>query len=478
MNSTRLALPWYSAFVPSSGIGHLMTLSVLLVACVVVGFAFNPFLAAVPLAVVVVAAVVVLFVRYPRAWIYTTAVLNYFWIAQGKGEDEITLKEYLLVAYLFGGLAVWFVGMLLVKRRRIVRHTGDRLLLVALSLSAFNCVIAVLNDVPVLMWFREWLIFMMVLYYFPWREHLTERRHITTFLVVNAGVFVVIGAANVYQYVKAASNVLYAYQIWASRKTLNTTIFLSTTILSLLGAFYARARNVRLSMLLLAAFYAVIVVVSFSRGFWISTIVGVLVTLWLFDKRKVALFVLYGTVGLILFVGAVQIVFPDKATFVIKILQMRLGSSADGAKDVSLLARIYETRAVWEHLLQYPFGGVGLGTSFRIYDPMDEVQVTVKFIHNGYLFIWYKLGLPFFVLFYALWFYTMHRAYNVGSRSRVPLARILAMGTFGCFAAYLLLNITSSVPETRDGFYCLPMCLAFLAFAERLEELPAGDSSS
>ncbi|MCS6809030.1 MAG: O-antigen ligase family protein [Bacteroidota bacterium] len=423
-------------------------------------------LAAVPIGLLVLT----LFIRYPRIWLYTGVLVNYFWISSGKGDEDITLVEYALVAFIIGGLWVWLIGMVIIKRRRILRHTGDYLLLATVVLASGNILLALVNDdATVLRWLREYLLFYTMLYYLPWREHFTERKHIILFFMLIVAVLVAIGASNIWQYVRAASNVQYAFEVWTSRKSLNTHIFLCATILCVMGMLFAATRRVRLGFTFLAAFYTVVVVVSFSRGFWISGILGIVVTLWLLERRALSKFVLYAAVGAIVFAALLQVLFPDRAALIVKVIQARFASSTEGTKDISVLSRVYETQAVLSYIRQYFLGGTGLGTTFLIYEPFERVFIRVSFIHNGYLFVLMKLGLPLFLAFYSAWIYMMRKAYILARQNaNAPLQRICAAGAFGSLVAFSLLNITSAIPEGRDGFYCLSVLYACVSFAEYL----------
>jgi hypothetical protein len=65
----------------------------------------------------------------------------------------------------------------------------------------------------------------------------------------------------------------------------------------------------------------------------------------------------------------------------------------------------------------------------------------------------------------------MRRAYRLASLRGAPaIARILSAGAFGGLLGLTLLNITSAIPEGRDGFYCLSILFASIGFAERLAE--------
>jgi MFS family permease len=446
-------------------------LSLLAASCAAVAILINPFAALAVVMLPVLALVIMLFVRYPRVWLYTGAVVNYFWISQGKGDTEITLLEYALVAFYIGGLWIWFFAMVFIKRKRIVRNIADRILLIAIGAASITIVLAFANDESSpLNWVREYLLFSMMLYYFPWREHLTERKHILTFFALTAGVFIGIGAVNLWQYVKAASNILYAFQVWSSRKTDNTHIFLCATIFCFMATFFASTRRARLGMLVLTAFYTLVVVVSFSRGFWISGIIGIITALWLFNKRKLAMFALYGIVGAFLFITSVQILFPERAALIVKVLQARLVSSTAGTQDLSVLSRVYETKVIFEYMSRYILGGTGLGATFVIYDPLGHVFTRVSFIHNGYLYIWMKLGLAFFLAFYFVWAYMIYRSYILAKTASQPIHRIFATGAFGSLIAFSLLNITSAIPEGRQGFYCLSILYVAISYADNFSK--------
>lgn len=442
-------------------------LSLLAASASAVAILIDPLAALAVVLLPVLVLVVMLFVRYPRIWLYTGAVVNYFWISSGKGDTEITIAEYALVAFYIGGLWIWLFAMVCIKRKRIVRNIADRVLLIAIGAASVTIVLALANDESSpLNWLREYLLFSMMLYYFPWREHFTERKHILTFLTITAGVFIYIGVMNLWQYVKAASNILYAFEVWSSRKTLNTHVFLCAMIMCFMGTFFSGTRKARMGMLILTAFYTLVVVVSFSRGFWISGVVGIVATLWILDKRKVLMFALYGVVGAIIFVSVVQLMFPERAELILKVLQARLASSTAGTQDLSVLSRVYETRVILDTIARYTIGGAGLGATIVIYDPLIKSFTRVGFIHNGYLYIWMKLGLPFFLAFYFVWFYTMRRAYIVARKATEPLYRIFAGAAFGSLVAFSLLNVTSAIPEVRVGFYCLSVLFLAISYAE------------
>lgn len=65
----------------------------------------------------------------------------------------------------------------------------------------------------------------------------------------------------------------------------------------------------------------------------------------------------------------------------------------------TLLWRIQETQYAWEKIIESPFLGIGLKTEYR--PEFYEGDSLTSYIHNGYLWLWLKLGLPGLISF--LW---------------------------------------------------------------------------
>jgi hypothetical protein len=76
----------------------------------------------------------------------------------------------------------------------------------------------------------------------------------------------------------------------------------------------------------------------------------------------------------------------------------------------------------------------------------------------------------------------LYKAYTLARHQlNTAVSRILASGGFGSLLAFTLVNVTSAIPEGREGFYCLSVIYAAIAFAEldrRLHFHPSSSSTS
>jgi O-antigen ligase len=428
----------------------------------------TPLIGLVVLGVVVVPVLVLLFVRHPRYWLYAVVASLWFWFPQkGDASKGITALEYVLVAWYFGGLGIWFFVMMFVRRRRLVYHTGDILLLCFFGISVFNLGIALANDVSPMQWLREWLLFLFILYYFPLREHFRTLREWVVLSVVFTLTMTAIGAVTIQRYIAASSNVVYAFQILTSRLNSNNNMTVAVSIMAAIGALYYNKTLIRVLLLSVAGFFATLTIISFARMFMLATAVSIVGALLLVDTRRVVGFLAYSAILAIVFVGTVSLVFQSRATIALKVFTTRISSTAAGTKDLSLRSRISESRVIASMIQTQPIAGYGLGAGFSFYDPITNTTLKPTFIHNGYLFIAFKLGFVLWVLLYAGLTYYLARSYACALQAQTPLEKMFAVGAMSAVFALLVINLTSSIFEVRDGFIMLALLLASISIAER-----------
>jgi hypothetical protein len=451
---------------------HAIERRELLVLCALVAVAASisipaPFVGLGILGVVGGIGLMAVFIRHPQLWLYCFIVSLIVWFPQkGEATESVTGVEYGLVAFYLGGLAVWFTVMLFVRRVTVLRNLGDWLLASALVLSVFNLGIALANDVPLIEWAREWLLLVFALYYFPLREHFRTNREIVTLCTVLGLTMTVVGAMTLQKYVAASTNAAYAWQILSSRMNSNNNMSVVLSLFAIMAVLYMTNLRGRLIALAAAAFFATLTIVSFARMFILATGVGIVGTLLLMDTRRLVNAGLYAAaIGFIFFAG-VSVVFQDKAEIALKVLGARIGSTSKGTKDISIRERIAESREVGQHILANPLGGEGFGSTFSFYDPILNTTAHPQFIHNGFLYLPFKLGLPLCLLLYAWYSHYLARAYLCARGATVPFDRILALGALGSLLALILINLTSNLFKARDAFVMLSFAMAFICTVE------------
>lgn len=410
---------------------------------------------------------VAVFMRYPRVWLYAVVIGLAVWFPQ-KGDDTagISGMEYVMVAFYIGGLAVWFGGMWFVERRKLIRNAGDWLLVAFLGALLLNCIVAMSNNIEPLVWLRVALLFVFTLYYFPIREHITTNRDMTTFFLIVCCTMAIVAGMTLQRYVTASTNVLYAYQLMTSRMNSNNNMSVVLTVFGVFAALYIRRPAVRMFALGVAVVFFAMTVVSFARMFILATIIGIVITLFLFNTRRLVAFAISALVVAGIFAGGVALTFKKRAELALTVFSKRIGSAAKGTKDPSLIARIIESKVLVGHLLHNPLGGIGLGARFTMYDNINNRTIHPQFVHNGYIFIVAKLGIPTWFLLYGWYVFYLARSYLCARAATVSFDRFIAYAAFGSMVSLLIINLTSSIWEVRDGFFMLAFLIAFVSVIE------------
>ena len=148
----------------------------------------------------------------------------------------------------------------------------------------------------------------------------------------------------------------------------------------------------------LLAFSAVGILLTFGRTTWGAALLGMAVIVYLLGVRKSWPMLLWSLLGATLAFAMLIAVKPAmldalvaRATSVEK--EIEYGSSAAW--------RYYEAEKVLPQIATHPVLGLGLGAAYRGPAPSDALPEQVRYIHNGYLFVAAKMGLPALTL--LLW---------------------------------------------------------------------------
>lgn len=147
----------------------------------------------------------------------------------------------------------------------------------------------------------------------------------------------------------------------------------------------------------LSAFFGVLaalplvlgLLVTFGRGVWVATALGVLFLAYTIDKRQVWKLVLLGAIGGGILAAGLWFAKPETLDAAVARVssvgaELERGSSAEW--------RYLENEYAVEHLMRSPLVGVGLGgfAHPKLHPRMDEDLL--RYVHNGYLYLAVKLG--------------------------------------------------------------------------------------
>lgn len=410
---------------------------------------------------------VVLVMRYPRLWLYISVMLWAVWFR--TSDEGVSFLDTVMVAFYLGGLGVWFAGKI-VKREKIVWFTADYLILLALGLGIGNVVIALLNNVDVLLWMRNYLLFLFLLYYFPIRDYFQQERHLKALLAIIALTVLLIGIANIQMYTKAASNAIYAYELLSARVSLQEPIFLGSALLCIPFFLYARSMAKKGIYLTLFIVYITVLIASFTRGAWLVFFIGTVLIFFMVPTKKRVLLFSSIIIGLSIFAIVVSLFFGAIGNAVFTSIEMRLFSSAKGSRDISLKSRLAESSSAIKGIAAYPIGGQGLGAPVTYYEVISERTSLSPVIHNGYIFLAYKMGIPLAIMLTLSLSLYVYQGLRTVRRVSHVLYRCCILGATPALFAALLFSLTENQLVLRDGINSIVMYIALISIAHKQAE--------
>jgi O-antigen ligase len=184
---------------------------------------------------------------------------------------------------------------------------------------------------------------------------------------------------------------------------------------------------------------AVALYVNFGRGLWVWTFLGILMSVFFIGAGRAAkLFAALLVAGLIGAGGLAAI----KPTVLENVANRLVSVKDEGGKKTSYGWRELENQDAVAKLSQVPVFGVGVGGEYRAWIHDLRLFVDhVRYIHNSYLFVALKLGIPgLLCLLLVFW-----RAWNGGRRGWPAVAEQNRVALLSCLIflpVYLGLSIT------------------------------------
>lgn len=226
-----------------------------------------------------------------------------------------------------------------------------------------------------------------------------------------------------------------------------------------------RSGPVRMALLAVFSLNLASLLLTYERTFWVATVLALcFVALKAGRARRLRTFVWLGAAAVLLF-AALSTIAPAELTAA----RERLLSLGQYDSDDSVRIRILESRHALTEIGEHPLVGSGLGATIFYGRPWQSVPATSEwYIHNGYLWLAWKLGIPAALLFFLLLGWTVAarrrareepllRAVRIGSQAAV-LALLIVSVTFPSFTALaitptigLLVAIALCMPPTGRG---------------------------
>jgi O-antigen ligase len=208
----------------------------------------------------------------------------------------------------------------------------------------------------------------------------------------------------------------------------------------------------------LLLFFVAALYVNFGRALWAWTAVAVLMSGLVMGLRRAVVLALSLTVVGVLSVTTLLLVKPT----VIESVVDRLGSVVDeGGVRTSGGWRKLENEAADAQIIRSPLVGIGLGGEYRGWiSEIRNFKEHTRYVHNGYVFIAVKLGVPALLAMLCLNLWPWWRAFR--SRSTVGFEpRSMWIAIVASWLPVLGLSLTQ--PEIVTPQTIMLMCMGLAA---------------
>ena len=219
----------------------------------------------------------------------------------------------------------------------------------------------------------------------------------------------------------------------------------------------------------LVGFLAAGLVVNFGRGLWLSTFGGaMLLAFWLIGWRGVWRLAAAGVFGLAVALGALALYKPHIVEAAYERLVSTTSETLD--RDTTLGWRLEEVTDATEKIVQSPFVGIGLGTSYKPVIRMNGRTTTVsdevltRYIHNAYVGLWLKFGILGLVTVAILIWHMIRRGLVMEKQTEDPKMRALALSIVAGFIVPTVTSFTQPewLDQTGVAFFAVMLALQII----------------
>lgn len=400
-----------------------------------------------------------------KIWIYSVFLISAYFMRDSSA--GVSTYDVLSGIFYLGGLAIWFINKIYIRREQIVYSFTDWLIIAFFILIIPNLFIALINGVKLIDWLREYGLFVLILYYFPVRDIITEKRDLVILLFIMIIVTVILNLAQFYQYYSLLQKeFLYVYQLATSIR-FNQSLYTTAIIFAIAFSALQKKFIHRYLLLIFAVMTVVALIASFSRAYWVMVLVNLFIVFFFIPKYARKFIIIATIIGASLFTIFTYIVFKDKVEFFFYVLEKRFVSTAAGVKDISIQMRLNEFDGVLEQIEKYPFGGSGLARKFSYYDPIGITTQRTNFVHNGYLSLIYRVGYPLAIVFFIYLLLIFIKSFYYVFKTRDVFYKTIAICSATSIMMMIITNLLTTTISLREGSLLMGLIIGFIAIIEK-----------
>lgn len=307
-------------------------------------------------------------------------------------------------------------------------------------------------------------IYASILAYYPFRKFISNEKNRNLFLFTVLFLIILICLRNFINYQQIIIQATMAWELELARAAVNEVLILFGCVITLVLFSYAKELKMRAVWGGLLILFLLGLILTQSRGFWITFVMSTFVFLFYADTKQrifaisIISFVLTGVILVVL------VFFYDLLELIIYGFQTRILSLLEANQDVSLLERVAESQTVLKLISENPIAGNGLGSQYIRHNILfGNVYKTTHYIHNGYISLWFKYGVLGLIVMPYLYITTARYAFICFKNHINPLSKQLSLGVLCIIPPLMILNMTSPVYMMFDGLLFITIAGAYIS---------------
>jgi len=407
----------------------------------------------------------------PKYWLYSIIITSPLYLF--SNEKDFDISDLVTAIIWIGGLFIWIITYVVVNKNKIIDDISDWLFLFFYLCLIINFFVAIANENDIEIWFRTIARFCIPLLYFPIKAHFRTKEDLKKLLVLATLAFVILAVSMLYITSIRLQNIKFAWEIGGILR-LNQGLF-GVSLLVIISMIIFN-KNLKNKLLLVASFIPLIIVfiTSMSRIFWFGLIVGVIyTTFFLPQKQRKAIF----TSVLVIFSLSVllgYILLGDKAEFLVGLFVDRFTSIGNFMEDESFLVRFQEYGVAFTEIFKSPFVGNGFAHKIMYYSKLTSDTWWTSNVHNGYILITMRFGIPLAIIYYSVIFYKFVKTINILQNAKYSFEKMVLIGVSSGFILLFISNLLTSAFMTRDGDFLIALMFGVIGISTRLikEDVP------
>ncbi len=411
-------------------------------------------------------AVLCLFFKYPKLWVFFLyASCGYFIL---DNSTDVSVMDYLFTVFYIGGLLIWLFWTVMVKREKIIENIADWFLLAYFVLLLLNLAVSLANGTDLLLWLREYLIRMIVLIVFPVKYILKTKKDYYTALTI-LGLTVVYFTYHISSnFITNTMSVVKDYFQMGMVSRFADIFFGISSIAGIVLMFYSKKIISKVIILCFEIIFIGGLVVIMNRSQWVSFIAAMLILLVFYFnfKQRLNVFIMLAIAAFSIFLLS-NFFLKSYADFYFTVLEKKFISTTEGKRDPSIKVRFYEYQEITKKIEQSPIGGHGMGSSYSYFQPLANVTHTSTFTHNGYLNNIWRIGTPLFCFYLFFIIYYMIKAFYLAFIDKNNYFKpFLLIGGIALFDI-VISSMVSDMFHQRESYFAISISIALISFSER-----------